>query len=398
MVRLPQIDPDRPPPGPFRKEFWKSSLRGRRLTSILGLVLLVGLPIVAITGFLSHIAYNPDLASNAIVDPSRDLLPFTIDWPTTPSWLYAVTQGLHVTIGLAVIPIVMAKLWSVMPKLFEWPPVGKPAEMMERLSIALLVSSTVFLLVTGLMNAQYWYAFPFGFVQAHYWAAVIFTGALILHTCLKLPAALGRRNDEPDSLKAMRPAPPTISRRGLLAFTAAGSALVAVGNAGQAIGGPFRKIAFLAPRREGGFPVNQTIAEAEITPEMIGEGWRLDLNGEMLTRADLEAMTQYEETLPIACVEGWSATRTWRGVRIADLAARAGFEDAETVFVESVEESGSFREASLSRDQISDSRSLLALQVEGEDLSPDHGYPARVIVPALPGVHNTKWVGKMTFS
>ena len=40
---------------------------------------------------------------------------------------------------------------------------------------------------------------------------------------------------------------------------------------------------------------------------------------------------------------------------------------------------------------------MLALKVNGEDLSPDHGYPARVIVPALPGVHNTKWVGEMTF-
>jgi DMSO/TMAO reductase YedYZ molybdopterin-dependent catalytic subunit len=41
--------------------------------------------------------------------------------------------------------------------------------------------------------------------------------------------------------------------------------------------------------------------------------------------------------------------------------------------------------------------SLLALQVNGTDLSPDHGYPARIIVPALPGVHNTKWVGSIDF-
>jgi DMSO/TMAO reductase YedYZ molybdopterin-dependent catalytic subunit len=27
----------------------------------------------------------------------------------------------------------------------------------------------------------------------------------------------------------------------------------------------------------------------------------------------------------------------------------------------------------------------------------DHGYPARIIVPGLPGVHNTKWVGSLTF-
>ena len=41
--------------------------------------------------------------------------------------------------------------------------------------------------------------------------------------------------------------------------------------------------------------------------------------------------------------------------------------------------------------------SLLALRVNGADLSLDHGYPARVIVPANPGVHNTKWVTRMTF-
>jgi DMSO/TMAO reductase YedYZ molybdopterin-dependent catalytic subunit len=41
--------------------------------------------------------------------------------------------------------------------------------------------------------------------------------------------------------------------------------------------------------------------------------------------------------------------------------------------------------------------SLLALRVNGADLSLDHGFPARVIVPAAPGVHNTKWVASMRF-
>ena len=39
----------------------------------------------------------------------------------------------------------------------------------------------------------------------------------------------------------------------------------------------------------------------------------------------------------------------------------------------------------------------LALRVNGADLSLDHGYPARIIVPAAPGVHCTKWVGTLTF-
>jgi len=400
MARLKEGE-GKTPPGPFRPEFWKSPLRGRRLTAILGLVLLVGMGIVLITGFLSHIAYNPDLRGNAIVDPARDL-PINFDWPTSPSWLFALTQGLHVTIGLVMVPILLTKLWSVMPRLFAWPPASTPAQAIERGSVALLVSSTIFLIATGLFNAQYWYPFNFGFVAAHYWAAVIFLGSFLLHVAIKLPLVVrhyrGRDHDEPDLLKAARPAPATISRRGLLAFTGAGAGLVLVGNAGQAIGGPFRKIAFLAPRRESGFPVNKTAMAAGIKPEMTGSTYRLELGNVSLSREQLLAMPQHTESLPIACVEGWSATRSWTGVRLSDLAKMAGVPDAGEVYVQSLQESGGFRKASLSRDQINDSRSMLALKVEGEDLSMDHGFPARVIVPALPGVHNTKWVASMEFT
>jgi DMSO/TMAO reductase YedYZ molybdopterin-dependent catalytic subunit len=55
------------------------------------------------------------------------------------------------------------------------------------------------------------------------------------------------------------------------------------------------------------------------------------------------------------------------------------------------------RRATLAANQVADSRSLLVLKVGGADLTPDHGYPARIIVPGLPGVHNTKWVGRMEF-
>ena len=40
------------------------------------------------------------------------------DWPASPSWLYRLTQGLHVGLGLVLVPVVLAKLWSVAPKLF----------------------------------------------------------------------------------------------------------------------------------------------------------------------------------------------------------------------------------------------------------------------------------------
>ena len=407
----------RPPPGPFRPGFWRSPLRGPWMTAVLGSMLLVLVGIVALTGFLSHAAYQPDLGRNALVDPD---LPFTtfFDWPTGPSWLYALTQGLHVNAGLVAIPVLLAKLWSVIPRLFQWPPVRSAAEGIERAAIALLVASTGFLFATGVANMQYWYVFRFDFVKAHYYAAVVFVAALAVHLVVKVPVALrayrsrgvlaplraglAETRPEPDGdTVAAAPDPPTVSRRGLLAAVGAGSAALLVANAGQSIGGPLRSVAFLAPRREGGFPVNKTAAGANITDAMAGAGYRLVLRGGReelaLTLDDLRALPQATHTLTLGCVEGWSTRQTWTGVPLAELARRAGVADPEELVVGSLQPAGVLRQATLARGQVADSRSLLALQVSGADLSLDHGYPARIIVPGLPGVHNTKWVGALEF-
>jgi DMSO/TMAO reductase YedYZ molybdopterin-dependent catalytic subunit len=391
------------PPGPFQPSFWRSPLRGPWLTAALGTVLLVLVSIVALTGFLSHVAYNPDLRGNAIVPVD---LPLNFDWPTAPTFLYAVTQGLHVNVGLVAVPFLLAKLWSVMPRLFAWPPVSSPAQAIERLSIALLVSSTVFQFVTGIMNAQYWYAFGFNFVVAHYYGAVVFVASLALHVIVKLPVivrAYRRRDAATSALVAVDPDPPTISRRGLFAFAGGASALLLLANVGQTIGGPVRSLAFLAPRRED-FPINRTAARAQITPAMVGSAYRLTLSsaaGEVdLSREDLLALPQRTARLPIACVEGWTTTQDWTGVQLALLAELAGTDPAAVgeALVRSLQPKGVLSKASLSGDQIRDPDALLALKVAGADLSLDHGFPARIIVPALPGVHNTKWVGRIEFA
>ena len=395
----------KPPPGPFRPGFFRSPIRGPWLTSALGSILLVLIGIVATTGFLSHAAYMPNLPGNAIVPAGRDL-PLLFDWPTSPSWLFALNQGLHTNVGLIAIPFLLAKLWSVIPKLFAWPPVTSPAQAIERLSIALLVSSAVFQMATGVVNAQYWYPFKFNFVVAHYYGAIVFTASLVLHVIVKVPV-IRRAYREHGALKPLRqnlesmPPEATMSRRGLLAFAGAGAFTLLAANVGQSIGGPFRPLAFLAPRRED-FPVNKRAASAGVTADMVGPSYQLVLrNGDRvvaLSRADLLALPQHTARLPIACVEGWSTTQEWTGVRLSELAARAGAPDAGQVLVESLQPKGVLRRASLSGDQIAAEDSMLALKVNGEDLSMDHGFPARIIVPALPGVHNTKWVGEMTFS
>ena len=63
----------------------------------------------------------------------------------------------------------------------------------------------------------------------------------------------------------------------------------------------------------------------------------------------------------------------------------------------SLQTGGAFGSATFAPNQIRDPDALLALRVNDADLSLDHGYPARIIVPALPGVHNTKWVASIEF-
>jgi DMSO/TMAO reductase YedYZ molybdopterin-dependent catalytic subunit len=389
--RRPSL-PATPPPGPFRPGFWRSPLRGPQLTSLLGLVLLGMVAIVATTGFLSHAAYMPDLPGNRLI---AHALPLTFDWPTSPSWIYAVNQSLHTNVGLVAIPFLLAKLWSVIPKLFAWPPAASPAQAIERLSIALLVSSAVFEFATGVLNMQYWYAFKFNFVVAHYYGAVVFVASLILHVLIKVPAMRGAYATRKQVVTPEREG--TMSRRGLFAFAGAASFTLLAANAGQSIGGPLRATAFLAPRRQGGFPVNKTAAAAKVTREMVGANYRLQLNGVELSRTDLLALEQRTRVLPIACVEGWTTTQTWTGVPLALLAELAGVPDPHSVLVRSLQPKGVLSKASLSHDQIANPSSLLALRVNGGDLPMDHGYPARIIVPGLPGVHNVKWVGAMEF-
>lgn len=409
-----------PPPGPARPDFWRSPLRGPWLTAVLGLVLLFGVTVLFVTGLLSYAAYNPDLAPVNDQTPDKGWLGFYLfSWPTSPYWLYRVTQGVHVVLGVVLVPVLLAKLWSVIPKLFEWPPVRSVSHGIERLSLLLLVGGAGFEFVTGILNVQLHYVFPGSFYVLHFYGAWVFIGAFVVHVAFRLPRAIravraGTTQPAPDTaeaagLVAPRPAAPTISRRGALGMVGLGSLALFAVTAGQSVGGWWRRTALLAPHGQepatgpNGFQINKTAGSVGIRPSDIGPGWRLTVRGPgrqlVLTREQLLAMAQHESALPIACVEGWSTPdQLWSGVRLVDLAALVGWKtDAPQVLVESVQRGGSFSHAALRDNQVRDQRSLLALHVNGAVLSHDHGYPARVIVPGAPGVLNTKWVTRLTF-
>ncbi|WP_327137268.1 molybdopterin-dependent oxidoreductase [Streptomyces sp. NBC_01340] len=408
------------PWSPSSPAFWRSPLRGPWFTSVLGVVLLGGITVLFVTGLVSYAAYNPNLSPVNDMTPDKGLLGFYLfSWPTHPSWLYRLTQGVHVTLGIALIPVLLAKLWSVVPKLFTLPPARSLTHALERISLLLLVGGALFEFTTGVLNVQLDYLFPGSFYPLHFYGAWVFFAAFVAHAVLRVPAAIrnlrhlrDENTTEEGELVSPDPTPPTVSRRGALGFVGGGSLVLLATTAGRSFDAPLRETAVLAPHGgsepgsgPGGFQINKTAAAVGIDMrETSEEAWRLVVEGRgrmvRLSRDELLKLPLRSAALPIACVEGWSTSdQWWRGVPLRDLARLVGYEEgaAPDVLVESLQRHGAFRHAALRYNQVRDPRSLLALFVNGEDLTPDHGYPARIIVPAAPGVLNTKWVARMTF-
>jgi len=398
----------------FKEGAFPSKLHNSSIATRVGIPLAICIGVCFITGLMSHYQQQP------------------VSWlpiPAFPAWGYRLTQGLHVATGIAAIPLLLIKLWVVTPRLYEWPPVRSILHGIERLAIFVLVSTMIFQLVTGLMNITQWYPWKFPFIQTHFAIAFVLVGALLLHLAAKGPEIMAAIRDKKavESNSTGEPLAPAsadtadeangsehadggevgssehadgLSRRGFFVVAGLAAGAVTVTTVGQSFS-PLEKLALLAPRVPStgpqGLPVNRTALAAAITPALVGPAYRLVVAGtrEVSLSADqLHARDQTEVVLPIACVEGWSASGRWTGIRLSELLDEAGIDPEATIKVISLE-NGAYGTTSLPSQFARHSSTLLALQLGGQTLSLDHGYPARIIAPNRPGVLQTKWVTRL---
>jgi DMSO/TMAO reductase YedYZ molybdopterin-dependent catalytic subunit len=146
--------------------------------------------------------------------------------------------------------------------------------------------------------------------------------------------------------------------------------------------------------------VNKTSGSAGVVEAALDPGWRLGVEGRVarpmqLSLEELRSLPARRAVLPIACVDGWSASATWDGVPLRDLLALAGAEPGRDVRVVSLQAQGSYRSSDFTAGQADDPDTLLAYAIDGEPLHIDHGYPVRLIAPNRPGVLQTKWVARV---
>ena len=394
-MKLPVLPETAPP-------WWpriSTRLRSEALTARLGRLVGIFFAVCFVTGYLSHLQYHP------------------LSWfptPALPVWGYRLTQGIHVCTGIAAIPLLLAKLWSVYPKLFNWPVVGSMLASVERLSILVLVSSASLELFTGLINILGWYPWPWAFVTVHYLLGFVIIGSIMLHIAVKLPVIkrglavdLNLRNvpasdqiaGEPQSTQeqdAGRPPVGGMTRRGAFITAGVGVGVVAVTTSGQTLR-PLEPVALLAPRRPDsgplGVPINRTAAESGVTKTAQATDYQLRVTGPKpfsLALSEVNALAAVERSYPIACVEGWSAGATWRGPQLYDLVRRAGGDADSTVVLHSLQKGGAQSTSLIRGAQMR--AALLATHLNGVRLPLDHGYPLRLIAPDRAGALNTKWI------
>ena len=193
-----------------------------------------------------------------------------------------------------------------------------------------------------------------------------------------------------------------LSRRRFLLGVGAASAAMGAAAVTHAVlpAGPFSLVddrrRSIAPQQ---LPVNRSARQAGVTDLAADPGWALRVtNGSRVQRFtldDLRALRLRQETLPISCVEGWTTNAVWEGVPLSDLLALVEAPEGTPLRMHSMQQRGAFGVTTMGAQYTHDPKTLIALRVNGEELSLDHGFPARVIAPGRPGVLLTKWLDEI---
>ncbi|MFD8952100.1 sulfite oxidase [Streptomyces xanthophaeus] len=170
-----------------------------------------------------------------------------------------------------------------------------------------------------------------------------------------------------------------------------------------------------------------------VTPRIAADGWRLRVWGDALAGGPVEfsydrlrSFPAVERTLFIECAgngrsfyttqQGQQVSGTawtlgaigvarWRGVRLSDVLRRAGVtRRAVDVLPRGLDDEVVTNGVNLGRVRrpLPASKALddviLAYEMNGEPLPPDHGGPVRVVVPDWIGISSVKWVGDIEVS
>ncbi len=143
------------------------------------------------------------------------------------------------------------------------------------------------------------------------------------------------------------------------------------------------------------------VLSAGPTPEPDFENWQFQLGDGDAELGSWDwtqfgVLTQTDITTDIHCVTSWSKLDTrWRGVTIDTLLDAVGLTEPPSPFAIISCEGG--YTTNLPSEDLIDGKAMIATHFDGQPLSPEHGGPARLLVPHLYFWKSAKWVRAIEF-
>jgi Oxidoreductase molybdopterin binding domain len=332
-----------------------------------------------------------------------------VNWPM-PEWLpYGFTRAVHFFVGFLLVPLVLLKLAAT-----SWKAVGyylgraayrregPPRWYNRALSPAMGLLFLCVLWSGVAMWGSYEYLFPLPYlyhdyrvVQWHLWSSIFLAALVLFHIAAHFAETFRTRARKRLEEAAGGESPPLAAGRRALVW---GTVAAGVGLAVSAAQWPWPRLSWLSKYRDGPGPLDYPVvsyfgAGTRVDPSK----WRLTVTGAVartleLSYEELLALPSVEVRLPLQCVQGWRIERVWRGVPLKSLYELAGARaDFRSVYVHSA---SGYHFTNHARQHLR-TGALLATHVGGVPLSDEHGFPARIILPGLPGQNCPKWVDRL---
>jgi DMSO/TMAO reductase YedYZ molybdopterin-dependent catalytic subunit len=139
------------------------------------------------------------------------------------------------------------------------------------------------------------------------------------------------------------------------------------------------------------------VLSAGATPRIDTADWNFTIKDETgtdhsWTWDEMQALGLEDVTVDIHCVTHWTKLdMAWRGVPLDRL-----FEDVESQFDYVMAHSYGGYTTNVPLEDLLDGKSWIAFEADGEPLTPEHGGPARLLVPHLYFWKSAKWVRGLT--
>jgi DMSO/TMAO reductase YedYZ molybdopterin-dependent catalytic subunit len=144
------------------------------------------------------------------------------------------------------------------------------------------------------------------------------------------------------------------------------------------------------------------IRSIEGTQKVDLKTWRLKIEGLVdppvsLSLNEIKALPKTVHSKSFICVEGWGLdNQNWEGVHLKEVFSRVRI-SPKANFVTFHAAGGKYKD-SLSLKEALEPDTLLVYRLNGKTLSPEQGYPLRLIIPRMYAYKGVKWVERIVFT